>query len=108
MVCGVSAIWIRCPRTAGSDENPDCQRSYPITATGSAPTRSSWSISGRPRSGWTRASWNADAVISAARTGPAASSRVSTSGSIGRIALRSSTDFNVSRQRLKSASGVVM
>ena len=26
-MCGVSPIWMRCPRTAGSDENPDCQSS---------------------------------------------------------------------------------
>ena len=108
MVCGVPAIWIRWPRTAWSDANADCHRSYPITATGSAPTRASWSTSGRPSSGWTRASWKADAVISAARTGPTAPSPVSNSGSIGRIALTYSTAVNVSRQRLKSASGVVM
>ena len=26
-MCGVSPIWMRCPRTARSDENPDCQSS---------------------------------------------------------------------------------
>ena len=53
-----------------------------------------------------RASWKPEAVISAADTESSASSRAITAGTNGRIALTCSTDFNVSRQRLKSGSGV--
>jgi hypothetical protein len=49
----------------------------------------------------------AEAVISAAATESSAPSRAITARTIGRIALTCSTDFSVSRQRLKSGSGVV-
>ena len=93
------------PTTSGSPPKRACHTSYPMTTTGGAPTASSASTRARPRSGGTRATRNADALIWATSTTSPLPS-VMRLRAIGRNAPRSSTDSSSSRQVTKSCKAL--
>ncbi len=92
------------PTAPGSPPKRLRHRSWPRTATGGAPGSSSASTRGLPRSGGTRVTRNADALISTPSTGSVRPSGVIRLRSSGWNAPSSRTDSSSPRHARKSCA----